>query len=110
MLKMFCFLDVLPSEIVSNILNYVPHSDLISFSSASRSAYEFATDITWRDLLLRDQEKEHDLSSKEFEELLDHAASFNSFITHDYRRDLHSNQGMSPFFCLKEANFWTFFL
>ena len=70
-----CYLpDKLPSEIVNSILEYVPLAYLVHFGSTSKRAYDYATNFTWKDLLLRDRFGDHKLSSEEVEELDNHSS------------------------------------
>jgi hypothetical protein len=65
-----CYLlDVLPPELVSSVLQHVPLPDLIRFSATSKLAYEYATDLTWRDVVLRDRFHHFPLSVDEVNQL-----------------------------------------
>jgi hypothetical protein len=68
-----CYLpDLLPPEITRRVLEYANLPDLAAFGAASGLSYEYATDFIWKDLILRDQSKEFDLSSEESKLLRDH--------------------------------------
>ena len=68
------FLDILPSELIIGVLQHVPIPDLIRFSRASKRAYEYATDITWRDIVLRDRYHKFPLSTDQIRQLANRAS------------------------------------
>jgi hypothetical protein len=68
-----CYLpDLLPPEITRRVLEYAKLPDLAAFGAASRLSYEYATDFIWKDLILRDQYKEFDISPEESKLLRNH--------------------------------------
>jgi hypothetical protein len=48
----------------------VPFRDQLNFSLTCKSAYEYATELTWKDLILRDRDHYHNSITYEESELL----------------------------------------